>query len=104
MPGKNTKFIPAIPLPDGSELTTLEDAAKHIQNLPAKQFKTAHWQFAGYEVVAAIEGRSTEMFARIAFMRALAGRAPGAPVERPEPKPGVKDPVYRGRKKRDAWR
>jgi len=29
-----TPFDEPIPLPDGSQIVTLEDAAKHIQNLP----------------------------------------------------------------------
>lgn len=100
----STRFIPAIPTSKG-ELKTLEDAARYIMTLPAAMRAKPEWDFAGREVVRAIEGKSVEMLARMAIMNALSGKQPGVP-DPPPPRDPSKDKVHEFRtyKKRDSWR
>ena len=60
---KAVKFIPAITLPDGSKLVTLEDAAFYVIGLPEATRKNPEWEFAGRAIVDTIEGRNLEMLA-----------------------------------------
>lgn len=66
------RFDDPIPLPDGRELVTLEDAAVYIQKLPKAQHRLAHWQDAGQHLIWAAEGEPAWlMFAGMFMLRAL---------------------------------
>jgi hypothetical protein len=66
------RFDDPIPLPDGRELVTLEDAARYIQKLPKAQHELPHWQDAGRHLIRAAEGSPAWlMFAGMFMLRAL---------------------------------
>jgi len=66
-----------VPLPDGRNLLTLEDAARHIQKLPKAEQQREHWQTATSILIGAAEGRDFLLHARIAMLRAINhGRQP----------------------------
>lgn len=67
----SARFEDPIPLPDGRELATLEDAARHIQKLTKAEQAKLHWQTAVSVLIAAAEGHDFLMHARIAMLRAL---------------------------------
>jgi len=65
------RFDDPIPLPDGRELVTLEDAASFIQRLPKAEQQLEEWQTAAHCLIGAAEGRDFLMHARIGVLRAL---------------------------------
>jgi hypothetical protein len=88
MPGKGWKrhFDDPIPLPDGRQLVTLEDAAVYIQRLPKAQHRLPHWQDAGVHLIRAAEGSPAWlMFAGMFMLRALHHGRP-APEKEPRRK------------------
>jgi hypothetical protein len=64
-------FHEPIPLPDGRELVTLEDAAAYIQNLPKAEQDLDVWQFAVEMLINAADKGWPLMIANIAFLKAL---------------------------------
>ena len=102
---KRIKFFPPIDLPNGAKLFTLEDAGRYIMKLPARQRAKPEWEFAGRQVVAAINKQSFPDFARLAMTRALDGIKPGEMPPAP-PRDASKDRFheFRNYKKRDPWR
>lgn len=82
----STPFDDPIPLPDGRELVTLEDAAVYIQKLPKAQHALPHWQDAGWHLIKAAEGSpGWLMFAHMFMLRALHHGRP-APEKEPRRK------------------
>jgi hypothetical protein len=80
----STRFDDPIPLPDGRELVTLEDAAIYIQKLPEAQHRLTHWQDAGVHLIKAAEGEPAWlMFAGMFMLRALHH---GRPARENEPR------------------
>lgn len=73
------RFIPAIPLPDGGELITLQDAGRYIQKLPPAEHDLPHWRNAVEALLLVTEHNGDPMFARIAMMQALLHGQPAAP-------------------------
>jgi hypothetical protein len=65
-------FDEPIHLPGGRRLTTLQDAADYIMELPEKIQHQEPWQIAVENLIDAAEiGGGWMMFARIAVLRAL---------------------------------
>jgi hypothetical protein len=56
---------------------TLEDAARHVQQLLPAEQHAPHWQLAVATLIDCAEGRDFLMHARIAMLRALNHGAPG---------------------------
>lgn len=76
-------FDDPVPLPRGRALVTLEDAARHIQKLPAAEQRKPHWQTATAILIGAAEDRDFVMHARIAMLQAIHhGEPPPAPGPR----------------------
>jgi hypothetical protein len=67
----SSEFDDPIPLADGRQLLTLEDAADYIQRLPKAEQKVEQWQTAIHCLIGAAEGRDFLMHARIGVLRAL---------------------------------
>lgn len=78
------RFEDPIPLPDGGELVTLEDAAGYIQRLPKKEQGLPHWQTAVRELLLSADRGGIIFLARAAMLQALHhGRpAPSKPARR----------------------
>jgi hypothetical protein len=66
-----TLFYESIPLPDGSPLLTLQDAAQYIQKLPQAEQDLHTWQFAVEMLNNAADNGWPLMMAHIAILRAL---------------------------------
>jgi hypothetical protein len=64
-------FYEPIPLPDGSQIVTLEDAAQYIQKLPKVEQELHAWQFALEMLNNAANQGWPLMMAHIAILRAL---------------------------------
>jgi hypothetical protein len=64
-------FDDPIPLPNGRQLITLQDAANYIMKLPKADQDATEWQTAARCLIGAAEGRDFMMHARIGMMRAL---------------------------------
>jgi hypothetical protein len=78
--GWQRRFEDPIALDGGAALVTLEDAARHIQNLAEADQQHPHWQLAVAVLIDCAEGRDFRMHARIAVLRALNhGRPDPAP-------------------------
>jgi hypothetical protein len=69
--GWKRPFDDPIVLPDGRQLTTLEDAAMYVQKLPRAEQQLHEWQAAVEAMLAVVEHTGPTMFARIGVMRAL---------------------------------
>lgn len=77
------KFDAPIALPDGSELTTLIEAGRYIEDLPAAMQKRPEWQAATEALLLVAERGGDPMLARIGILRALnAGKPPPDPAPR----------------------
>jgi hypothetical protein len=63
--------VPAIPLPEGGELTTLDDARAYILDLPKEAQQLTIWQNATEALLLVGQHGGPEMFARIGLMQAL---------------------------------
>jgi len=64
-------FEDPIPLPGGTTLRTLSDAASHVMALPGKTRQSVEWQAAIEALLMAAEDRGPLMHARIGMLRAL---------------------------------
>ena len=64
-------FVPPVPLPEGGELRTLDDARAYILDLPEEAQKRTAWQNATEALLLVGQHDGPEMFARIGIMRAL---------------------------------
>ena len=70
----STPFDEPIRLRGGARLSTLQQAADYIMNLPEDVQQLEHWQIAVENLINAAEtGGGWLMFARIGVMRALNG-------------------------------
>src|ERR1700726_2210664 len=70
--GWKCKFEDPIPLPRGSQLVTLEDAARYIQKLPKPEQQIEEWQTAVEVLILVAESNDgPTMLARVGVMRAL---------------------------------
>jgi hypothetical protein len=64
-------FEDPIPLPNGRQLVTLQDAADYILKLPKAEQGLKEWQLATSCLIQAAEGRGPLMHARIGVLKAL---------------------------------
>jgi hypothetical protein len=71
MPGWKRSFDDPIPLPDGRQFVTLEDAASYIMKLPKAEQHLPEWQATTEALLMAAEDRGPLMHARIGVLRAL---------------------------------
>lgn len=69
--GWSARFDDPVPLPDGSQLTTLLDAGSYIAALPPKIQQRPEWQAAAEALLLVVERGGPVMMARIGMMRAL---------------------------------
>lgn len=75
------RFDDPIPLPNGRQILTLEDAAGYIQGLPKAQHRLPHWQDAVEHLIKAAEGSPAWlMFAGMFMLRALHHSRPKPPA------------------------
>jgi hypothetical protein len=65
------RFEDPIPLPGGTTLRTLRDAASLVMALPGKTRQSDEWQAAIEALLVAAEDRGPLMHARIGMLRAL---------------------------------
>jgi hypothetical protein len=65
------RFDDPIPLPDGGQLVTLQDAGTYITKLPKAEHDAEEWQAAMGALLLVVELGGPTMFARIGVMRAL---------------------------------
>jgi hypothetical protein len=79
--GWSRRFDDPIPLPDGSELVTLRDAANYATNLPRKEAATPEWQAAIAALMLVAESGGPTMIARIGVVRAIDRHRPPAPTK-----------------------
>jgi hypothetical protein len=84
------RFVPAIQLPEGGELRTLDDARAYILDLPEEAQQLTVWQNAVEALLLVVKHNGPTMFARIGMMQALD----------PHPKP----PAAPRRKRAKAYR
>ena len=69
--GWKQRFDDPIPLPDGRELLTLEDAGNYITKLPKAVHDAEQWQAATEALILVATRGGPTMLARIGVMRAL---------------------------------
>jgi hypothetical protein len=69
--GWKRPFDDPIPLPNGRQLVTLEDAGDYMTRLPQAEQQLGEWQTAIACLIGAAEGRDFLMHARIGVMRAI---------------------------------
>jgi hypothetical protein len=69
--GWKRRFDDPIPLPDGRQLITLEDAGAYITDLPKAEHEEPEWQAAIEALMLVADLGGPTMFARIGVMRAL---------------------------------
>jgi hypothetical protein len=69
--GWQRPFDEPIPLPDGGELVTLEDAGTYITKLPKAEHEAPEWQAAMQALILVATSGGPTMLARIGMMRAL---------------------------------
>jgi hypothetical protein len=67
----SSPFYEPVPLADGGQFVTLEDAATYIQKLPKAEQDTLAWQFAVEMLTNAADSGWPLMMAHIAILRAL---------------------------------
>lgn len=93
-----TPFDDPIPLPNGRQLVTLEDAAAYIRKLPRAKHRLPPWQTAGIHLIRAAEkGGGWLMLARIAMSQAIHHGEPPPPAPAPRKKPARKATIITGR-------
>jgi len=68
--GWNRPFDDPVPLPDGRQLVTLQDAGNYITKLPKSEHAAPEWQAAMKALMLVSQGGPT-MLARIGVMKAL---------------------------------
>jgi hypothetical protein len=69
--GWSREFEDPIPLPDGRQLVTLQDAGTYVTKLPKADQDAERWQIAIEMLILVAENRRPTMFARIGVMKAL---------------------------------
>jgi hypothetical protein len=69
--GWQRRFDDPIPLPDGGELVTLEDAGNYITKLPKAEHEAPEWQAAMQALLLVATSGGPTMLARIGIMQAL---------------------------------
>jgi hypothetical protein len=69
--GWKRPFDDPIPLPNGRQLVTLEDAGDYMTRLPQAEQQLGEWQTVIACLIGAAEGRDFLMHARIGVMRAI---------------------------------
>ena len=69
--GWKQRFDDPIPLPDGHQLVTLEDAGNYITKLPKAVHDAEQWQAATEALILVATRGGPTMLARIGVMRAL---------------------------------
>jgi len=69
--GWKREFEEPIPLPDGRQLGTLQDAGTYITKLPKAEHEAAEWQAAMEALILVATLGGPTMFARIGNVRAL---------------------------------
>ena len=69
--GWKRPFDDPIPLPDGGQLVTLNDAGNYITGLPKADQRLNEWRTAIGCLIGAAEGRDFMMHSRIGVLRAL---------------------------------
>ena len=69
--GWKRPFDDPIPLPDGRQLVTLEDAGAYITQLPKADQQRDEWQAAIEALLVVVKQNGPTMFARIGVMKAL---------------------------------
>ena len=69
--GWKQRFDDPIPLPDGHQLVTLEDAGNYITKLPKAVHDAEEWQAATEALILIATRGGPTMLARIGVMRAL---------------------------------
>jgi hypothetical protein len=69
--GWKCRFDDPIPLPNGRQLLTLEDAGDFITKLPKAEHAAPEWQTAMKVLILVAEKSGDTMLARIGFMQAL---------------------------------
>ena len=69
--GWKREFDDPIPLPDGRQLDTLEDAGAYITDLPKADQQLDEWQNAIEALLVVVKQNGPTMFARIGMMKAL---------------------------------
>jgi hypothetical protein len=69
--GWKQRFDDPIPLPDGRELLTLEDAGNYTTKLPKAVHDAEQWQAATEALILVATRGGPTMLARIGVMRAL---------------------------------
>jgi hypothetical protein len=88
-----SRFEPPIPLPDGGELETLDQARAYVIALPKSVHDTAAWRTAIEVLLLVGENGGPPDFARIGMMQAL------YPQAEPEYDPKRREPAWRWRAK-----
>jgi hypothetical protein len=69
--GGSRRFDEPIPLPDGRQLVTLQDAGTYITKLPKAEHAAPEWLAAMEALILVAETNGPTMFARIGIMQAL---------------------------------
>ena len=69
--GWKREFDEPIPLPNGRELVTLEDAGRYVDALPRSMHEREEWQTVMEVLLSAVEGREPVSLLRIALTLAL---------------------------------
>lgn len=69
--GLSRPFDDPIPLPDGGELRSLQDAGQYSAKLPKAEHDAPEWQAAMQALLLVAEHGGATMLARIGVMRAL---------------------------------
>jgi hypothetical protein len=85
--GWKRAFDEPIPLPDGGELVTLEDAGRYVDALPPSMHEREEWQTVMEVLLSAVEGREPVRLAQVALTLAL---QESKPTRRPRRKPAKK--------------
>ncbi len=76
------RFEDQITIGSGHPIVTLEDAAKYILSLPARDAKADHWKVAAETLMLVAEFRGPIMMAHIAMLRAINHGRPAPTAER----------------------
>jgi hypothetical protein len=84
-PGWRRVFEDPIPLPDGRQLVTLEDAGNYITNLSDADQELEEWRIAIEALLLVVKHNGPTMMARIGMMRALYPAGP-KPIRKPRRK------------------
>lgn len=81
------RFDDPVPMPDGSTIRTIGEAAEYARKLPKRVSDTAVWQHAAGDLLMASEHAAFVFLARGSFYRAVYGDTP-PPIANPEGKKG----------------